>query len=377
MAENVLTTMFVVPTGNTLPTGSNSTNTLTSGQFGIFLPDNTPATVGNVGSARYIYFAQGRNVYSGYEGSKKSDWIQASNIINWYKVTGNLQQSTQVTEITSLTAGCQQDISITLRLDSYYIRAAYNNGLTRSVMVTTPCCDCGGNPCDSLGASDTQTTMSQLAQAINSDEILSLYVTAGTNGTGLSTSIWIQGKALQEYGQGTSVDLTNFPYQFDRMSFWTFVTNGPVLTTDYEVIDACDTVATVVILQRSSYPINTPAEVRQLEKDNFSYQAQYGHLFENVNFNGEYQTYVDSTSAYNLYYLNYFEPVVGGRDIGVTRKDEWSLIAIPKGDASEAGTVAILTAFLGTANNSIATPSTTSTYTTSSTTTTTSTNTTP
>lgn len=377
MADQVLTTMFVVPTANTLPT-TGSTNNLTSGQFGIFLPDNTPATVGTVGAAKYIYLAQGRNVYSPVEGSKKSDWIVGENVIRWYKVLGSLSANNQVTEITSLTAGCNENVSITLRLDSYYIRAAYFNGLTRSVMVTTPCCDCGGNPCDTLAAADVEATMQALAQAINDDEILSLYVTAGTNGSGATTSIWIQGLPINVYGQGTSADLTNFPYQYDRVYFWTFVYSGPELTTDYNVINACDTVATTTIIQRASFaPSGAPSEVEQLEKDHFYNQADFREIFANVNFNPEFDSYVDSALAYDYYYINFWEPIITGRDIGVTRKDEWTCLAIPQGAASEAGTLAILTAFLGTPENASVTVTTSSTYTTSSTTTSTTTNVSP
>lgn len=372
-ADNILTSLFVVPTGNTLPT-TGSTNNLTGTQFGIFLPTNAPATTGNVGTAKYIYIAQGRNVYTASEGTRKSDWISPENLIKWYKVTGNLVQNTQITTITALDAGCNQDVSVTLRLDSYYIRTAYFNGLTRSVMVTTPCCNCGSNPCDTLQASDIQLVMEELAQAINTDNILKQFVTAGVDGTGASTEIIIQALPLQTYGEGTSTDLTNFPYQFDRVSFRTFVRTGPELTTDYEVFDACDNIATVAIIQRASYPINTPFEIQQLEKDFFSYQSEYKHIFSNVNYNGEFQTYVDSALAYDLYYLNFWEPTITGRDIGVTRKDEWVCLAFPKGDSGETAAVAVLTAIFGTAVDETATPSTTSTFTTSSTSTTTTTN---
>ena len=58
MADFSLTNLFVVSKSNTLPT-TGSTNNLTSSpaQFGIFLPDNTPATVATVGNAKYIYLA--------------------------------------------------------------------------------------------------------------------------------------------------------------------------------------------------------------------------------------------------------------------------------------------------------------------------------
>ncbi len=377
MADQALTTLFVVPTANTLPT-SGSTNNLTSGQFGIFLPDNSPATVGTVGTANYIYLAQGRNIYSPIEGSLKSDQIMPKNVIKWYKVLGSLSANNQVTTITSLTAGCNENVSITLRLSSYYINAAYKNGLTRSVMVTTPCCDCGENPCDTLAAADVESTMQALAQAINDDEILNNYVTAGTNGSGATTSIWIQGLPINTYGQGTSTDLTNFPYQYDRAYFWTFVYSGPELTTDYNVIDSCNSVATTTIVQRASFaPAGAPYEIQQMERDFFYDQHDMRQIFSNVNFNGEYLTYVDSAAAYDQYWINFYEPIINGREVGVSQKDEWVCIAIPQGAASEAGMLAILTAFLGTPENGSETVTTSTTYTTSSTTSTTTTLVTP
>lgn len=373
MAEQVLTTLFVVPTANTLPT-TGTDAALTSGQFGIFLPDYTPATTGNVGSAKYIYMAQGRNIYAPGETVKKSDAIYGSQVIKWYKVIGALGANNQITEISAFNFGCNENVSITLRLDSYYIRTIYQNGLTRSVMVTTPCCNCGSNPCDTLGASDYQATVQALAQSINSDSILSQYVTAGTNGTGLSTTLWIQGLPINVYGQGTSTDLTNFPYQYDRAYFWTFVYTGPELTNDYQVIDACNIAGTVTIVQHASFaPVGAPAEVAQMEKWYYYDQMVMKPIFANVNFNGEFQSYVDSASAYDLYYLNFFHPTNSGLKLGYQPQDEWVIIALPQGSSDEAGMLAILTAFLGTPVNATATPSTSTSLTTSSTTTTTTT----
>ena len=382
MSDFSLTSLFVGPTVANTGLPSGSTNTLASGQIGVFLPDNTPATVSTVGNAKYIYIAQGRNIYSANEGTRKSDQIYASNVIEWYKVNGSLQANTQITEVTNLSLNCQQDFSVTFRLDSFYIRAAYRNSLTRTVMVTAPCCSCGANPCDTLTAAEYDTVLQSLAQAINNDSILGQFLTAGVGNLsgGYATSLYVTGKTLQEYGQGTSVDLTNFPYQFDRMFFWTYLMEGPDLTTDYEVQNYCNEVGTVNILQRASYPQCTPAEVQQLEKDFWSYQSEYKHIFSNVNYNGEFQTYVDQfTNPYNLYYVRFFEPQVTGRDIGVTRKDETVCLAVTNGGTVEGNIVPILSAFLGSPDNETTSSTlTTTTVTTSSTTSTTTTyNTTP
>ena len=115
MADFSLTTLFVVPVGNTLPI-SGSTNDLTAGQFGIFRSDYSVATVGNITGKPYFYAAQGRtNTY--LQGSKRSDKISStgSNVTEWYKVTGNPVAANQVTDITNFTVTPGTDVTITLR----------------------------------------------------------------------------------------------------------------------------------------------------------------------------------------------------------------------------------------------------------------------
>lgn len=361
-----LTTLYVVPSSNTLPT-TGTTSNLTPKQFGIFLPNYAPATAGTIASAKYFYLDQGRTIYAVGEGTKRSDRIYPSKVVEWYKASGQQTSSNQITQISGLTVGCNEDISITLRLHSFYIETAYFNGLTRSVMVTTPCCDCGSNPCDSLQASDIQNTMAELAAKINADDLLSQFVVAYTTGSGATTDLVISGIPLDQYG--LPCDLTAFPYQFDRMYFYTFVRTGPELTTDYEVDDICNPVATTTVLQRSSYPKFVAAEVTQSEKDFFSYQAVYKTIFKDPGFNGEYDTYVDSP-VYDFYYLKFHEPV--NPDWGNQEpQDEAVMLYIPQGQAS--AIEAILTAALGVPVNETGTEPTTTTSTSTTTTSTTTT----
>ena len=361
-----LTTLFVIPTGNTLPT-TGSTNNLTPGQFGIYLPDYTPATVGTIGSAKYFYCAQGRLQYAPEEGTKRSDAIYPSKMIEWYMEAGQATSSVQISQISNLVIGCNEDVTVTLRLHSMYIDTAYANGLTRSVMVTSPCCNCGSNPCDTLSADDIQLVMEQLAAKINADQLLSQFVSANITGSGASTNIVISGLPLNQYG--LPCDLTAFPYQFDRMYFWTFVHSGPELTTDYEIDDACNPVATITTLQRANYPKLVAAEITQLEKDYFSYQAEYKGIFKDPGFNGEWQEYVDA-AVYDFYYLKFKEPQTSAGWANTEPQDEAVMLYFPQGEA--ASTVAILTAALGAPNNATATePTTTTSTTTTSTTTTT------
>jgi hypothetical protein len=363
-----LTTLFVVPTGNTLPT-TGSTQNLTAKQFGIFMPDYTPATVGTIGTSKYFYCVQGRATYAPGEATKKSDQIPTAQtkIIEWYKASGQLNSSFQITEISGMSVGCNEDVTVTLNLHSMYIDTAYFNGLTRSVMETTPCCNCGSNPCDTLTAAQIQTLMQDLATDINNDILLNQFVIASTTGTGATTNILISGIPLNEYG--LPCDLTAFPYQFDRMYFWTFVRTGPELTTDYEVYDACNPVATVTVLQRSNYPMFVQEEIRQLEKDYFSYQAEYKAIFKDPGFNGEWVDYTDSP-VYDYYYLKFQEPVhpEWGNQAA---QDEAVMIYVPSGQGT--AIEAILTAAIGVPTNWTTTLPTTTTTTTTSTTSTTST----
>jgi len=368
MATFAIETVIVVPDNNSLPS-SGTTSDLTAGQFGIFLPDYTPATAVTAASAKYLYLAQGRGVYAPGEGTKRSDKIYAKNIIEWYKMTGQPTASLQMTRISDLTAKCDEDITITFRLHSMYIDTAYFNGLTQSVMATTPCCDCGADPCDTLGASDIQDVMTELATKINEHPLLSKYLVANITGSGASTTIVVGALALDAYGN--ACDLTSYPYQFDRIRFNTFVHNGPTVTTDYEVADACNTVATVTVLQRSSYPRFTPDEVAQIEKDFWSYQSEYKHIFSSPLYNGEFHSFVDDTVAnYDKYYLKFKHE----EDAGFAFKqqlDEAIQLYIPTGDT--AATEAILVAAFGTPVNESPATSTTTTSTTTTTTSTTTT----
>ena len=150
MADFSLTTLFVVPVG--VPVASSgSTQDLAAGEVGIFKPDYTVATAGNIDDAgvKYFYIAQGRtNTY--LQGSKRSDKIAGAiqnggsnqtNVTAWYKVSGCSTALTQITDITDWNVKCGDIVTLTLRAHSSYIDTLYFNGFTRSVTVQAPCCD--------------------------------------------------------------------------------------------------------------------------------------------------------------------------------------------------------------------------------------------
>jgi len=157
MADFSLTTLFVVPVGQTALPSSGSTQNLSAGQVGIFRNDYTLATAANIAAAPYFYIAQGRtNTY--LQGSKRSDKIKgcpsgsgcSSNVTEWYKVDGCPTPLTQITDVVNWNAQCGDIITVTLRAHSSYLDTLYFNGFTRSVTVNAPCCDCGGDPCASV-----------------------------------------------------------------------------------------------------------------------------------------------------------------------------------------------------------------------------------
>lgn len=294
MADFSLTTLFVVPVGQTAVPSSGSTQDLTAGTVGIFKSDYSVATAANIAASPYFYVAQGRaNTY--LQGSKRSDKISGSgptqifsltgnaqtinvapspgksNVTEWYKVSGCPTAANQITDVTNFTVQCGESITLTLRATSSYLQTLYFNGFTRSVTVQAPCCNCGDNPCDDVSDNTIINLLiaklTQQAPGINPDNISfnTFYTFENVGGTILR----ITGKPLTKYGQ--PCDVAANPFEYDRMTFRTFVYSGPATTADFIVDDKCNLVATPVITQRASYPTGASTEIAQLEKNFYSY----------------------------------------------------------------------------------------------------------
>jgi hypothetical protein len=315
MADFSLTTLFVVPVGQTTFPSSGSTQDLTAGQVGIFGNDysatNTP------GNFPYFYVAQGRtNTY--LQGSKRSDKISGcitgnckSNVTEWYKVSGCPTPATQVTDVNGWNVKCGDIITLTLRAHSSYLDTLYFNGLTRSVTVQAPCCECGGDPCDLVDVPaliDSIIAKLELqAPGINPDNIsLNQFFQFQRVGNDANAILRISGKALTKYGQ--PCDVAAFPFEYDRMWFRTFVYSGPATTADFIVADACNIVADATITQRSSYASGTSDEIAQLEKNYYSYQAGYlKHLYRMVGYNENFESWVSAGANYDTFYIKFNE----------------------------------------------------------------------
>ena len=361
MADFSLTTLFVVPVGQTaLPSsGSFSTQNLTAGQVGFFRNDYSPATAANIAAAPYFYVAQGRtNTY--LQGSKRSDKIKGcpsgsgctSNVTEWYKVSGCPTAANQITDVTDFTVQCGETITLTLRAHSSYIDTLYFNGFTRSVTIQAPCCNCDDNPCDDVSAN---TIINELiyqlnlkAPGNNPDNIsFSTFYTFENIG---GTTLRITGKPLTKYGQ--PCDIAAFPFEYDRMYFRTFVYSGPATTADFIVADACNLVANPIVRQRASYATGTSAEIAQLEKNFYSYQAGYlKHLYRMNGYNENFETWVSDGVTYDTYYIRFNEYNKSEYQWGdYIMEDSTVIIAAPNATTSgiSAAITTVLEAGLGT-----------------------------
>jgi hypothetical protein len=343
-----LTTLFVVPVGNTLPS-TGSTQDLTAGQFGFFTNTYAVATAGNIAAAPYFYAAQGRvNTY--LQGSKRSDKISASNVTEWYAVAGNPVAANQVTEVGNFTVKPGEVITLTLRAHSSYIDTLYFNGFTRSVTVNAPCLACGENPCGDVDVPqliDRLIYQLELSAPGNNPDNISFktFYQFQRVGDDQNAKLVISGKPLTVYGQ--PCDVAADPWEYDRMYFRTFIFAGPATTADFIVADPCNMVAEPVITQRASYVSGTSAEIQQLEKNFYSYQAGYlKHLYRMVGYNENFESWVTSGTTYDTYYIKFNTYDKSDYQWGdYIYEDSTVIIAVPQ-DLS-AGILAVLTPALG------------------------------
>jgi hypothetical protein len=344
MADFSLTTLFVVPVGQTELPSSGSTQDLTPGQVGFFKHDYTVATAGDIADARYFYVAQGRaNSY--LQGSKRSDKIKGcptgggcnTNVTEWYKVSGCGTPAVQITDVAFWKVKCGESVSLTLRGHSSYIDTLYFNGFTRSVTVQVPCCGCDADPCtiaDVPALIDMIIDAATKAIGSNTPENISFnsFYTFERIGDDEEAILRISGKPLTKYG--VPCDVAAFPWEYDRMWFRTFVYEGPATTSDFFVADNCDVVATPIVVQRSSYPTGTAEEIAQLEKNFYSYQAGYlKHLYRMNGYNPNFESHVREGVVYDTFYIKFNEYDRSAYQWGAyIHEDAMVIIAVPNAD---------------------------------------------
>lgn len=370
-----LTTVFVVPVGNTLPT-SGTTETLTEGQFGVFKDEQrAAATNGNIAAGAFIQFAQGQpNLYL---GSKISDKIKSTKVKKWYKVTGSATAANEIWKVSDFTASCGEDVTLTLRGHSKYLDTIAFNGLTRSITVKAPCCDCGADPCTQVDNEALVDAIMLKIQQMDAAQVgpnalrIDTFFNFIKVGTGSNAYILIESKPLTVYAQ--PCDIAADPYEFDRIWFRVWVYKGPATTVDFIVANACDTAATTTLLQRSSFPRLTSDEVAQMEKDYYSYQSSFKHLFRFPGYDPYFESWVTAGQLYDMYVIQFDELTQNNSFTANIQEDERVILFIPQGSTSAIETM--LVTYLGAITNesgtAITTTTTTSTTSTSTTTTTT------
>lgn len=353
------TTLFVLGSSNTLPT-SGSTANLTAGQFGIFKPDYTPATAGTVAAQPYILLAQGRQQNYPGVGTKKSDKIYLNNVTEWYKITASSTLTPQITTFSDFdNTVCGQDVTISLRLKAFYIDTGYYNGKTQSYTLTTPCCDCGDDPCATLSDAAIVDLIDDFIDKINDTNIngnnplgptiknansISTYVTATRGGSEGARTLIVTGNTLP--AEPSTYDPTVFQYQYDRLYFWGYAYKGAATSQDFNVWDTCDPFATVTLTQSSNYVSGDSKQAKQLEKNFWSNNtAQIAkRIWSNVNFNQTYTSEVVDGTYYDMYYLKFMNPKNKAWQSTVAQ-DESVMILNPTG--TNTGTFTVLSNFLG------------------------------
>jgi len=378
MADFSLTTLFVVPVGQTDFPSSGSTQDLTAGQVGFFNQDYAPVATTAVGDGSYFYVAQGRsNTY--LQGSKRSGKISlvaqgptatptnrnVNNVSEFYSVKGCAKALDQITEIDNWTVQCGESVTLTLRAHSSYIDTLYFNGFTRSVTVNAPCCDCGADPCEDVDVpaliDQFIAKLEQQSSGTNPDNIsFNSFYTFERVGTDATAKLVITGKPLTKYGQ--PCDVAANPHEFDKMRFHAFVYSGPATTADFIVADTCDPVADVADVQKSSYPRGTSDEIKQLEKNYYSYQAGYlKSLLRMSGFNQNFESHVTDGIVYDTIYIKFNDYDKSAYQWGdYIMEDQTVIIAIPQG-AFSASTIADLVDGFGITEYGAVCPTTTTT----------------
>lgn len=370
-----LTTLFVAPVGQTTLPSSGSTQDLPAGELGVFLPDYTLATSGNIAAEKYFYVAQGRaNTY--LQGSKRSDKISGSaqaggiaeNVIEWYKVDGSAVASNQISEITTWTVKPGEEVTVTLRAHSSYIDTLYFNGFTRSVTVAATCLDCGGDPCVDIDV-DTliDAIIAEFAKAApgpNADNVkFSDFFEFERIGTGVAAILRIHGKPLTKYGQ--ACDVSAEPHEYDRMWFDAWAYKGPATSVDFIVDDSCEIIAVKSNLQEAGYATGTSEEIQQLEENFYSYQAGYlKHLYKTAGYNQNFEGHVVAGTSYDTYYIKFRDYDSAHNNWAAELPiDSTVIIACEAGSAFGVLLEAILVAGLGAvaADNTVHTTTTTTT----------------
>lgn len=147
-----------------------------------------------------------------------------------------------------------------------------------------------------------------------------------------SAGVKIQGKPLDKY-TGPCGDITNFPFEYDKLSFAVFAYEAPATTQDFNLYDRCKNFP-ITTTQRSTYVSGSGTELKLLEKRYYSYQSTHKQIFIDNNYNGAFVSYIDESLFYDSYYIKFQSPDLNTWD-NVSRQDESVIILVPEGQGKQ------------------------------------------
>lgn len=358
--QSPITKLFVLSNPNTFPT-SGSTQNLLEKQFGVFLPNYTPAAAGTSAAAKYLYLAQGRPTSAPHLPSKKTEKIYKDLVTDWYKVPAKTANTVQVTEIKNWNLKCDQSISVTLRAFSNYINVTHTGGMVRGVVVNTPCCDCDSSDvCTPLSDADTLAVVQEIAQKLNADKTLSPYVTATVTGTTVANiKLVLTAAAPKVDPPSWNLDV-NGPWQ-DVIQFYAWVKEGGIMTEPI-VADSCTDLADVVKTATGSFKLGTSEDIKRMERLYYRYDNIDGALNSDPDYNPFFTSNVVDGQFYTTYFINFKlneDPSFGMR----VPYNNSVIIAVQNSDTTtQTALEAILNPALGTVKNMAAAADSAVTY---------------
>lgn len=305
--EHKITQIFVPSAAD----ASAATNALTAGEIAVFDPalsTNKGATP-TTGPFKLVV-GTGNTKF----GSFKTSTIDPANVLYIRKtVPANKTPQQQISYIgydessaATPTFACDEEYVVTIKIDEYWSKGIFQPMIQESVRVKTACCsECGGN-CDAL---DAEVYMTEIADLINANPILSKYITAAKVGSGANWGVKLTGNALDEFGNACVPDAV--PYVFNLVRFQTTVHPGPMTTMDFDLEDFCATWA-ITTTQQIAYTIGAGAALAELERNFYSNNLPATHearRYWNPIYNNDSDAllFVNSTKYYNMYEVVYNE----------------------------------------------------------------------
>lgn len=358
--------LFVVPSSNSLPT-TGGPQALTAGQLGVYNQSYVAVTAGTIAASDYILIAQGRPIDLPGVGTKKSAFIYADEVLEWYKIEAHTTASVMIWDVTAMSAKCGEDVTISLRVKSKQTDIGYFNGITKSYTLTTPCCECGEDPCTET---DVEALIDDFVTAINADTLVNQFVVAQKMVDGDTFKLRIFGKQVAAENQYADPSVNQ--HWFDRVIFWVYAYHGPETTQNFLVWDACDAFATTTKVQDATYLTGTSDEVKLIETwyDGILEPPIGQNRYRHDIYNSAFESLVEDGVFYDLYYLKF--NIKTNRNWNPTvPQDGMVILAVPNGENATLET--LLETYLGAATDESGSNFTTTTTTTSTSTTTTTT----